>query len=103
MERKILYKYNGQYWGFVLKGRIYNKDAKYFGWIDKKNRCWNYDGDYIGNLVEDKYIIQKNIYTEPVGRIPKIPRAEPVKIADQPNIKAKILTTNYYDVLERLN
>jgi hypothetical protein len=103
MERKILYKYNGQYWGFILKGRIYNKYGKYFGWIDKKNKCWNEDGDYIGELVEDKYIIQKNIYTEPISRIPKIPRAEPVKIADQPNIKPKVLTTNYYDVLEKLN
>lgn len=102
MERKILYKYNGQYWGFIYKNCIFDKNSKYHGWVDKKNRCWNDNGDYIGNLIEDKYIVQRNIYTEPIGRTPKMPTVEPAKIADQPNISPKILTTNYYDVLERL-
>jgi hypothetical protein len=100
--KKILYKYNGEYWGFIYKGRIYNKDSKYFGWIDKKNRCWGIDGDYLGELEGDKHIIKKNIYTDPIGRIPKIPKVDPARISDRPNIKAKMLTTNYYDVLERL-
>jgi hypothetical protein len=100
--KKILYKYNGEYWGFIFKGRIYNKDGKYFGWVDKNNKCWNVDGDYLGQLEEDKYIVQKKIYTEPVSKIPKIPKVEPAKISNKPNIKAKILTTNYYDVLENL-
>lgn len=102
MEKKILYKYNGEYWGFIYKNCIFDKYSKYFGWVDKKNKCWNVDGDYIGNLVEDKYITQKNIYTEPIGKIPKMPRIEPTKIAPQPNISPKMVSINYYDVLEKL-
>lgn len=101
MDKKYLYKYNGEYWGFTIKNRIYNKEGDYFGWIDKKNRCWDIDGDYLGDLVDGIHIIKKNIYTNPVSRIPKIPRVSPVKIADRPNIKSKMLKTNYYDVLNK--
>lgn len=101
-NKKPLYKLNGQYWGFILKNRIFNKNSKYFGWVDKENRCWDLIGDYLGEIYNEIHIIKKNIYVKPVGRIPKIPRIAAPRVSEKPNIKTKILKRGYYDVLENL-
>lgn len=101
-DKKLLYKLNGQYWGFLLKTRIFDKNSNNFGWVDKQNMCWDSNGNYFGEIYNEIYIIKKNIYVKPVTRIPKILLIAAPRVSEKPNIKPKILKIGYYDVLDKL-
>ena len=40
---------------------------------------YEFNGDYLGDLVDDHYIIRRDIKIEPISRIGRIPRNKPAQ------------------------
>ncbi|WP_024773027.1 4-fold beta flower protein [Aquimarina macrocephali] len=94
-----IYKWSGNYWGFIYNNRVFNKDAKYKGWVDDENRAWNSDGKYIGEIVSENYILRRNSKMQPMDKIPKIPPIPPIPKIDR---IGKINKMGWTDVLDKL-
>ncbi len=100
MIRKFLYKRNGVYWGFIFLNRVYDKNHNYKGWVEDDKFFWNENGKYMGELVEDIYIMRnKNV----IGKISKIP-LEKIDITFKQKIKknkmGKIQLKGWIDILK---
>lgn len=61
-----IYKWSGNFWGFVYNGRLFDKNANYNGWIDDQGRAWNKYGSYLGEIVQENYILRNASRVEPV-------------------------------------
>ena len=54
---KQIFRRNGQYFGFVRNGRIFTADSSYIGWLDDDDRVWEVDGNFLGEIVDEEYIL----------------------------------------------
>lgn len=53
-----IFRWNGDYFGFIASGRLYDKYANYCGWVDYMD-FWRRDGAYLGELVDNVYILKR--------------------------------------------
>lgn len=108
-DKKYIVLYNwrtGKYWGFgyLINNRhyIFKSDGSNIGWIDKNNKAFNTNGDYLGELVDNNYIIRKDFKVEPISRIRRIPRNKPANPQNIGPKKPREKVIGYYDVLEKI-
>lgn len=104
---KLLYNWeSGKYWGFAYlinkKYYIFDAESNNKGWIDKNNRVFNMDGDYLGDLIDNNYILKKNILIEPISMVGRIPRNKPAQPQQRNPKKPRERLVGYYDVLTKL-
>jgi|SRR5690606_15993169 len=71
MIRRFLYKRNGEYWGFIYLNRVYDKNNNYKGWVEDDKFVWDENGKYMGELVEDIYILKNK---NDIGQSSKLPQ-----------------------------
>lgn len=73
-----IYKWSGNYWGFVYNGRLFDKNANYSGWINDQGRAWSKDGSYLGEIVQENYILRNASRVELVNRAAKVAPVSPI-------------------------
>lgn len=76
-----IFRWNGQYFGFVCEKYIYSADGDYVGCIDKDNKVWAKSGNFLGQLIEENYVMKNLFDSEPIPRhhnppktLPEIPK-----------------------------
>src|ERR1700738_664244 len=42
-----IFRWNGQYFGFITNGRIFDAKSNYLGWIESDESVWRSDGHYL--------------------------------------------------------
>lgn len=52
-----IYRLNGEYFGFIWQGRFFDKKSNYIGWVDG-TQVWTTDNEYLGELVQGRYILR---------------------------------------------
>lgn len=97
-----LYKWNGQYYGFLYGERIFDQNATYKGWIDENRQAWDKNGQHIGELIDDFYILKKDMQIPKIPKIPKIPPVPPVPPVPKVNKIGKIGKIGWSDALDKL-
>lgn len=97
-----LYKWNGKYYGFIYNDKIFDKDAKYKGWIDENSQAWNKDGEHIGELTNENYVLKKDMQMPKVPKIPKIPPIPPIPPIPKIDRVGKIDKIDWSDALNKL-
>jgi hypothetical protein len=75
---RYIHRWSGQYFGFLLDGYLFNRQGEYVGWATDEGAVWLRDGRFLGELVEDNYILRRNAMMEPSRRIPKIQPIRPI-------------------------
>ena len=75
-----IYKWSGQYWGFIYNDKLFDRNSSYKGWVDKDKRVWDSNGHYFGDIVDENYILRRQSMVEPVPRVPKVPPVSPVPL-----------------------
>ena len=95
-----IYKWSGQYWGFIYNNRLNDANSNYKGWVDENNQVWNSNGKYLGEIVEEKYILRRISKVEPVPKIPKVPPIPPVPPVPKVNRVGKVPRVGWTDPLE---
>jgi hypothetical protein len=81
-----IYRWNGEYFGFIEDDHLFNTKGNFLGWISDDGRVWKKDGDFLGELVDDIYILRRQSMPTPTRRTRKLipPRpAIPAKHAKQ--------------------
>jgi hypothetical protein len=76
--KTAIHRWSGQYWGYIYNGRLFDANSNYRGWVDNDNRVWRENGRYLGEVVENNYILRRKNIIEPMPRIPRIPPIPPI-------------------------
>ena len=63
-----LYTWDGRHVGFRVDDHLYAADGTPFGWVDEKGEVWHADGRYLGELVEEAYVLRERSVTRHTRR-----------------------------------
>ena len=97
---KPIFRWNGKYFGFIWKNRLFDEKSNYVAWIDGVE-VWKKDGSYLGDLFEDTYILRAT-------KIEKRPPCTPTNIPSDSPTTPKLCSSreprearkNYVDALD---
>ncbi len=67
-----IFRWSGEYFGFISNGNLFSSSSEYLGWIKKAGSVWKNDGSYLGELVEDNYILRNTSRMKPMASMPKM-------------------------------
>ena len=98
-----VFRWNGEYYGFISNGNLFNASGEYRGWIEDDGNVWREDGTYLGELVEGSYILRNTMKVEPVPRVPRVPPVPPVPMVPAINRVGRVPRVGYEDPLETMN
>ena len=73
-----IFKWSGEYVGFISNDYLFDAESNYLGWIEEDGRVWRDDGEFLGNLTDDNYILRSESHVTPIPRIPRVPPIPPV-------------------------
>jgi hypothetical protein len=100
-DRKPIYRWNGRYFGFILKGYLFDARSSYVGWVEGNN-VWTRDGRYLGELVDENYVLRRSGMATPARRALKAAPATPATPARRANRGARAQRGGWEDALEEL-
>ena len=95
-----IFKWNGEYFGFIRRGYLFSRRGEYRGWIDRNQRVWRSNGEFLGQLVDEKYILRRNTMVAPVPKVPKVPPVPPVPPIRSINRISRVPKVGWTDALE---
>ena len=72
------------------------------GWIDDDGRAWSKDGKYLGELIQDNYILRNTSRIEPVSRVAKVAPVSPIAPIPKIGRIGKIGKIGWVDALDKL-
>lgn len=98
--KKPIYKWSGQYWGFVYNGTLFDSNSNYKGWIDSDGQVWDENGKYKGEIVEENYILRRTTKAEPIPKVPKVPPVPPVPPVPKIDRVGKVPKAGWIDTLD---
>ena len=64
-----IFRWNGEYFGFVHRWRLFDSRSYYLGWVDE-GEVWRRDGTFLGELVDGCYVLRRR---DAALRIPRVP------------------------------
>jgi len=73
-----VFKWNGEYFGFIHNGSLFRADGAYLGWIED-GQVWVSDGAYLGEVVEENYILRRANTNPPLKKIPRSLPIQPIR------------------------
>lgn len=98
---RYIYKWNGDYFGFVSGDNLFDKHSNYVGWIEN-NQVWLASGEFLGEIYDNNYILRKTIMVPPVPRVPRVPPVPPVPLVPPINRVGRVPIAGWEDPLENL-
>lgn len=72
-----IYKWNGNYFGFVSGDNLFDKHSNWVGWIEN-NQVWLASGEFLGKIYDNDYILKNTIMVPLVPRVPHVPPVPPI-------------------------
>lgn len=98
-----VFRWSGEYVGFINNGHIFDSQSAYLGWVEDDGKVWRKDGHYVGQLVDDNYILKNTTVIDPIPRIPRIPPIPPIPPIPAINRIGKISKISWTDVFDHLS
>jgi hypothetical protein len=95
---KYIYRWNGQYFGFVSGGNLFDANSNWIGWIEGK-QVWRGNGTFLGEIYEQNYVLRKTKTAPFVPQIPHIPPVPPVPPVHPINRINRVPVTGMEDAL----
>jgi len=96
-----IFKWKGQYFGFIYNENLFYADGAYLGWIED-GQVWADDGAYVGDVVEKNYILRRTNITPPLPKTPRIRPIQPIRAIQQLNRSGRMPKAGWVDALEGL-
>jgi hypothetical protein len=72
-----MFRWSGLYVGFLANGCLFDANGLYLGWQDEAGRIWNRNGTYMGEVVDEHYVMHRQGFAVPVPRPPRVPPVNP--------------------------
>jgi hypothetical protein len=97
----IVFKWTGVYAGFFSNDRLFDRFGRYLGWRDACGSVWKYDGEWLGQVVEENYLVRdpRALSQRRPPQVPPVPARPPMPPA--PRV-ARVPWPNCCDPLEAL-
>ena len=70
---KAIYFWQGRYAGFIVNEWLFAADGRYLGWVDSREQVWKADGYFLGEIVEQHYVLRRSNGVAPVRQTPRVP------------------------------
>lgn len=82
METAIIHMFcwSGLFAGYLVEDFLFDVNGVYLGWEDASGRLWRRDGSYLGDRVDQQYVMRRDGFATPVP----LPRRVPPVIPDLP-------------------
>ena len=96
-----IYRWNGRYFGFIRNDRFFAADSTYIGWMDDDGRVWESDGNFLGEIVNDDYILRRTSMATPARRAVKARPAKPATPSRPANRAGKVGRAGSVDALDK--
>jgi hypothetical protein len=68
-----VFRWSGAHVGFMVDGWFFSTAGRYLGWYEADSTVWAADGAFIGERVDDHYVLRNLRRVAPVRRTPKVP------------------------------
>lgn len=94
-----VFKWSGEYFGFIHNENLFHADGACLGWIES-GQVWASDGTYLGQVMEENYILRR---TNMIAPLPKIPRSLPIRSirpVQEISRSGRMPTAGWIDALE---
>ena len=96
-----LFRWSGLFVGFLVDGCLFEANGGYFGWEDRLGRIWRDDGSYLGERVDQHYVLRRSAWTTPVPQPRRVPPVTPELPLPPPNRSARPPRPGFEDALGR--
>jgi len=94
-----IFRWTGEYFGFVQDSSLFAANGKYLGWVDG-GTVWGSDGVFRGEIVEQNYIVKKPMSLYPGPQLPKIPPLPPSPPIPSVHRIAQVPMSGWVDALD---
>ena len=99
MDTVFIFRWEGEYYGFLCQGRLYDRQGMYQGWLDSKRQVWRWDGSHLGELKHENYILRNLHRPEADPKFPKPYPHPPLPPEPRKNRPPKPPLTGWADAL----
>jgi hypothetical protein len=97
-----IFRWSGEYFGFILNDRFFDHAGKYLGWMSDEGAIWSADGTFVGELVDNNYVLRRIAMINPLPRIPQLPPLPPLPILPSLPRLPRLQRLGYRDALDDL-
>src|SRR5258706_5998784 len=98
-----IFQCSGRYSGFLSSGDLSSARGKYLGWTEQDGSVWGANGQLVGHLTDENYILRSYSTIPPIPRLPRIPPIPPIPPIPQINRIGRIPRIGWQDPLEPLS
>ncbi|MEN6474130.1 MAG: 4-fold beta flower protein [Syntrophaceae bacterium] len=95
-----IYRWNGEYFGFIRNGHLFNAVSQYLGWVTDDGRVWRKNGTFLGEIENDNYILRRTSMATPATRATRATPASPATPARRANRAARASKAGRVDALD---
>lgn len=95
-----IYRWNGQYFGFIKNDRLFSASSQYLGWVTEDGRAWRRNGTFLGEVENENYILRRTSMATPATRAVRATPAIPATPARRANRAGKALRAGRIDALD---
>jgi len=100
MNNESIYRWNGQYFGFINNSNLFDANSNYLGWVEGDNQVWNKDGVYLGEIVDANYILIQTSRMKPMNKMAKMTPMSPMSPMSRMNKMSRMSKMGWHDALD---
>lgn len=97
---KYLFRMNGEYVGFLSDGWFFAANGCYLGWCEGGDQLWRSDGNWLGCIREQYYVLRRRGAPQPVPQPPRVPPVPPSPPLSPGNLLPRAVPPGWLDALE---
>jgi len=97
-----IFRWNGEYFGFITNQRFFDANSNYLGWVDDDGSVWKRDGHFLGEIVDENYVLRRHTMTEPAVRAQRAAPATPPTPAYPANRASRAQRAGWFDPLDQV-
>jgi len=101
MSHIPIFHWSGEYFGFIRDNNFFNKDGAYLGW-QEYGRIWKVNGELLGELIEENYILRSKADIPLCPRVPRTPPSPLVPPTLSTDRAGKTPRVGWVDALDEL-
>ena len=96
-DRIPIYRWNGEYFGFIHDNNLFDATSNYVGWIEADGCVWRSNGTFLGRVVDNNYVLRCTDAADPAPKVSPAPPASPIPPFPEPNRLGRILPFGWVD------
>jgi hypothetical protein len=94
-----VFRWSGLFVGFFVDGFLFDANGGFFAWEDRSRRVWRANGRYLGERVDQHYVLRRVAWATPVPQPRRVPPVTPELPLPPPHRPARPPRAGWEDAL----